>query len=174
MFTPDWLMTTPKTPGWGLRILNVRNTAGIPEALILPPDHEAPRPRHLRTHHPHHQMTANLNEFPKMTPEATHAFFAAEYAWNDVRFGDALTPKECQRRVLSAFLREAVFQAFPGYRHTPSSLHSLLEMADNLHTPPPPSPSPTLDEACKADLDDLTGRAVVRLFLRSLKKKGQP
>jgi hypothetical protein len=35
-------MTTPKRPGWGLRILKVRNTTGIPEALILPPDHEAP------------------------------------------------------------------------------------------------------------------------------------
>lgn len=35
-------MTTTKTPGWGLRILNVRNTAGVPEALILPQDHEAP------------------------------------------------------------------------------------------------------------------------------------
>jgi hypothetical protein len=35
-------MTTPKQPGWGLRILKVRNTTGIPEALILPPDHEAP------------------------------------------------------------------------------------------------------------------------------------
>ncbi len=35
-------MTTPKQPGWGLRILKVRKTAGIPEALILPPDHEAP------------------------------------------------------------------------------------------------------------------------------------
>ena len=35
-------MTTPKTPGWGLHILNVRNTTGTPEALILPPGHEAP------------------------------------------------------------------------------------------------------------------------------------
>ena len=35
-------MTTPKRPGWGLRILNVRNTSGIPEALIQPPDQEAP------------------------------------------------------------------------------------------------------------------------------------
>ena len=116
-------------------------------------------------------MTANLNEFPKMTPEATHAFFAAEYAWKDIRFGDALTHQERQRCVLSAFLREAVFQAFPGYRLTPSSSHSLLEMADNLHTPP--SPSPTLDEACKADLSDPRGRSVVRLFLLSLKKEGQ-
>ena len=35
-------MTTPKTPGWGCRILQVRSTKRIPEALILPPDHEAP------------------------------------------------------------------------------------------------------------------------------------
>jgi predicted DNA-binding ribbon-helix-helix protein len=35
-------MTTPKTPGRGLRILKVRSTNGTPEALILPPDHEAP------------------------------------------------------------------------------------------------------------------------------------
>ena len=35
-------MTTTKTPGWGLRILKVRSTNGTPEALILPPDHEAP------------------------------------------------------------------------------------------------------------------------------------
>ena len=35
-------MTNPKTPGWGLRILKVRSTNGAPEALILPPDHEAP------------------------------------------------------------------------------------------------------------------------------------
>jgi hypothetical protein len=38
---PD-TMTTPKRPGWGLRILKVRNTNGAPEALILPADHEAP------------------------------------------------------------------------------------------------------------------------------------
>jgi hypothetical protein len=35
-------MTTPKRPGWGLRILSVRITNGAPEALILPPHHEAP------------------------------------------------------------------------------------------------------------------------------------
>jgi len=35
-------MTTTKTPGWGLCILQVRSTNGTPEALILPPDHEAP------------------------------------------------------------------------------------------------------------------------------------
>jgi hypothetical protein len=35
-------MTTPKRPGWGLRILKMRNTIGIPEALIVPADHEAP------------------------------------------------------------------------------------------------------------------------------------
>jgi hypothetical protein len=35
-------MTTPKQTGWGLRILEVRSTNGTPEALILPPDHEAP------------------------------------------------------------------------------------------------------------------------------------
>jgi hypothetical protein len=35
-------MTTPRRPGWGLRILKVRNTNGTPEALILPADHEAP------------------------------------------------------------------------------------------------------------------------------------
>ena len=35
-------MTTPKQPGWGIQILNVRTTNGTHEALILPPDHEAP------------------------------------------------------------------------------------------------------------------------------------
>jgi hypothetical protein len=35
-------MTTPQRPGWGLRILNMRNTTGIPEALILPAYHETP------------------------------------------------------------------------------------------------------------------------------------
>jgi hypothetical protein len=35
-------MTTPKQPGWGIQILNVRTTNGTREALILPPDHEAP------------------------------------------------------------------------------------------------------------------------------------
>jgi predicted DNA-binding ribbon-helix-helix protein len=35
-------MVIPKQPGWGLRILKVRSTNGTPEALILPPDHEAP------------------------------------------------------------------------------------------------------------------------------------
>jgi len=35
-------MTTPKRPGWGLRIHKVRSTNGTPEALILPADHEAP------------------------------------------------------------------------------------------------------------------------------------
>ena len=34
-------MTIPKTPSWGL-LLKVRSTNGTPEALILPPDHEAP------------------------------------------------------------------------------------------------------------------------------------
>ena len=116
-------------------------------------------------------MSIYSNEFPKMTPEACNAFFAAEYVWKNFPFGDKRTSEERQRCLLSTFLREAVFQAFPGYRHMPSSSHSLLEMADNLHTPP--SPSPTLDEACKADLSDPVGRAVVRLFLLSLKKEGQ-
>lgn len=35
-------MVTPKQPGWGLLILQVRSTNGAPEALILPQDHEAP------------------------------------------------------------------------------------------------------------------------------------
>jgi hypothetical protein len=36
-------MITPKQPGWGIQILNVRtNNSGTREALILPPDHEAP------------------------------------------------------------------------------------------------------------------------------------
>ena len=35
-------MTTPKQPGWGIQILNVRTTNGTHEALILPPNHEAP------------------------------------------------------------------------------------------------------------------------------------
>jgi hypothetical protein len=35
-------MTTTKRFGWGLRILQVRSINGAPEALILPPDHEAP------------------------------------------------------------------------------------------------------------------------------------
>ena len=46
-------MTITKTPGWGLRILRVRNTTGVPEALILPPDHEAPfwaDPRQIAQH----------------------------------------------------------------------------------------------------------------------------
>ena len=40
MAMPDF-MTTLKRPGWGLRILKVRNTTGLPEGLIIPGDHEA-------------------------------------------------------------------------------------------------------------------------------------
>ena len=35
-------MTTPKRPGWGLRILDARaGPQGQPQGLICPPDHEA-------------------------------------------------------------------------------------------------------------------------------------
>jgi hypothetical protein len=116
-------------------------------------------------------MSTNSNEFPWMTPEVICAFNAAEHAYRNAPISDAFTNQERQRRLLAAFLREAVFQAFPGYKGMPSSSHSLLEMADNLHTPP--SPPPTLDQACKANLNDSVGRAVVRSFLLSLKEKEQ-
>jgi len=35
-------MSNTKRFGWGLRILQVRSINGAPEALVLPPDHEAP------------------------------------------------------------------------------------------------------------------------------------
>ena len=116
-------------------------------------------------------MTANLNEFPKMPLDTKIAFMAAE---RTIDSGPHLhTEAKC--RYLSAFLREAVLQAWPGYRNIPRCLqpykHPLLRMAEDLCATLP-SP-PTLDQACKADLDDPVGRHVVRSFLLSLKEKEQ-
>ncbi len=104
-------------------------------------------------------------EFPKLTPEAESALREAD------RHLDLSNPG-WHRRHLAAFLREAVLQVFPGYKGLPSHSHSLLEMADNLHSPPPPAP--TLTQARAADLDTPEGRDVVRDFLATLGEGGQP
>jgi hypothetical protein len=104
-------------------------------------------------------------EFPALTPEAERALREANPHLDCSKTG-------WQRRYLAAFLREAVLQVFPGYGGLPSRSHSLLEMADNLHSPPPPPP--TLAEARAADLDTPAGKAVVRDFLATLRKGGQP
>lgn len=104
-------------------------------------------------------------EFPDLTPEAERALREAD------RHLDLSKPG-WHRRYLAAFLREAVLQVFPGYGGLPSRSHSLLEMADNLYSPPPPPP--TLAQARAADLDTPAGKAVVRDFLAALGKGGQP
>jgi hypothetical protein len=116
-------------------------------------------------------MSTYSNDFPRMPLDTQTAFMAAE---RTIDSGPHLYT-EAKRRYLSAFLREAVFQAWPGYKNIPRCLqpykHPLLRMAEDLcATLPPP---PTLDEACKADLDDPVGRHVVRSFLLSLKEKQQ-
>jgi hypothetical protein len=116
-------------------------------------------------------MSIYSNKFPRMPLNTHTAFMAAE---RTIDSGPHLhTEAKC--RYLSAFLREAVFQAWPGYRNIPRYLqpckHPLLRMAEDLcATFPPP---PTLDQACKANLNDPVGRQVVRSFLLSLKEKEQ-
>jgi len=106
-------------------------------------------------------------EFPELTPEALAAFKAAR----SVSFDDFDSNYFHIRICLSAFLREAVLQVFPGYRGLPSRSHSLLEMADSLHNPPPPPP--TLAQAREADLDTPAGRDLVRDFLASVREVDQ-
>jgi hypothetical protein len=101
-------------------------------------------------------VSTQHEEFPELTPEAERALREA---------GRHLDPSQpsWHRRYLAAFLREAVLQVFPGYRGLPSYSHSLLEMADNLYSAPPPPP--TLAQARAAYLDSAAGRDVVRDFL---------
>jgi hypothetical protein len=116
-------------------------------------------------------MNTKHEEFPELTPEALAAFKAAR----SVSFDDFDSNYFHIRICLSAFLREAVLQVFPGYAGLPSSSHSLLEMADNLHSPPPPPPpSPTLAQARAADLETQEGIETVRAFLAALGEGGQP
>jgi hypothetical protein len=105
-------------------------------------------------------------EFPELTPEAERALREAD------RHLDVSKPG-WHRRYLAAFLREAVLQVFPGCEGLPSRLHSLLEMADNLHSLPPPPP--TLAQAREA-ARKLGGEnaAIVRVFLATLGEGGQP
>ncbi len=98
-------------------------------------------------------------EFPELTRETERALREAD------RHLDLSRKPGWQRRYLAAFLREAVLQGFPGYKGLASRSHFLLEMADNLHSPPPP---PTLAEARAADLDTPEGRATVHAYLATL------
>lgn len=103
-------------------------------------------------------------EFPELTPEAERALREAD------RHLDSSKPG-WHRRYLAAFLREAVWQVFPGYGGLPWHSHSLLKMADNLYSAPPPPP--TLAEARAADLDSPAGKDVVRGFLASIREVDQ-
>jgi hypothetical protein len=107
----------------------------------------------------------NHEEFPALTPEAERALREADRHLDLSKLG-------WHRRYLATFLREAVLQVFPGYEGLPSRSHSLLEMADNLYSPPPPPP--TLAQAREADLDTPAGRAVVQAFLETLGEGGRP
>ena len=104
-------------------------------------------------------------EFPPLTPEAAAAVDAGYSAAGVVMASDR------NRVLFAAFLREAVFQV-SGYVDLPSSLNPLLEMANNLHSPPPLPP--TLAQAREADLDTPAGRDVVRDFLATLVEWVQP
>jgi hypothetical protein len=106
----------------------------------------------------------NYEEFPELTPEAEKALREADRHLDLSKLG-------WHRRYLATFLREAVLQVFPGYRGLPSRSHSLLEMADNLYSPPPLPP--TLAQARAADLDTPAGRDLVRDFLASVREVDQ-
>jgi hypothetical protein len=111
---------------------------------------------------------SNHVEFPELTPEAKAAYLAACPRELPIIDDHAF---RFNRIAFAAFLREAVLQVFPGYRGLPSCSHELLEMANNLHSPPPPRP--TLAQARAADLDSAAGRDVVRDFLATLGEGGQ-
>ena len=103
-------------------------------------------------------------EFPPLTQEAEKALREAD------RHLDLSKPG-WHRRYLATFLREAVLQVFPGYVGLPSRSHSLLEMADNLYSPPPPAP--TLAAARAAGMDTPAGKAAVRDFRASVREVDQ-
>jgi hypothetical protein len=90
-------------------------------------------------------------EFSELTPQALEALRKANHCLDVSKPG-------WNRRYLSAFLLEAINQA--------------TDHNGNLHSPPPPPP--TLAQARAADLDMPAGKAVVRDFLATLGKGGQP
>lgn len=100
-------------------------------------------------------------EFPELTPEARAACDAACIAWQVGKFN----AYPADRRAFAAFLREAIKQA----RRRRSLFSELEEIADSLHSPPPP----TLAQARAADLNTPEGRDAVRAFLATL-GEGQP
>ena len=109
-------------------------------------------------------------EFPALTPEAHRAFAAADRPRLD------LGPRWF-RRCLAAFLGEALGQAGVSSAITLSDgsiIDKLFAIANNLHSPPPPAPLPTLAQALAADLDTPEGKAVVRAFLATLGEGVQP
>ena len=96
----------------------------------------------------------NYEEFPELTPEAQAAYRAGCLAGSF----SATPPTKEDRRYLSAFLREAMKQAY--------DWDELEAIANNLHSPPP-LPT-TLAQAREADLDTPEGKAAVRDFLATL------
>ncbi len=119
-------------------------------------------------------------EFPALTPEAHRAFAAAEETRQ--AFVEADSPCFDQlprwfRRCLAAFLREALGQAGVSSATTFSDgsiIDKLFAIANNLHSPLPPAPPPTLAQARAADLETQEGIETVRAFLAALGEGGQP
>ncbi len=105
-------------------------------------------------------------EFPALTPQTKAAYLAA--------FPDTSDPflHWGNRRCFSAFLREAMNQAFGKAGAWDECWDELNAIADNLHSPSPPPP-PTLAQALAADLDTPEGKAAVRDFLATLGEGGQ-
>ena len=108
-------------------------------------------------------MSAQHEEFPCLTPEARAAHDAALDA---ISSPNAMISLADFRRLLAAFLREAMRQA-QSVGVGGSSWQELQAIADNLHSPPPPPP--TLAQAREA-ARQLGGEnaAIVHAFLATL------
>jgi hypothetical protein len=80
-------------------------------------------------------------EFPDLKPEVLRAGDALCNASVSRGLVEGYLFHPNNRRGLAAFLREAVYHAFPGYSINIMNIgtHSILEMANNLHAPPPPT-----------------------------------
>jgi hypothetical protein len=109
---------------------------------------------------------SNHVEFPALTPEAAAAVDAGYGATGCVG-----SRSDRNRVLFAAFLREAMKQAYEHYGFD-AQIVGLEAIANSLHSPPPPPP--TLAQAQAADLDAPAGRDVVRDFLATLRKGGQP
>lgn len=108
------------------------------------------------------------NEFPRLTQEPQAAHDAGIEAIQSITA--TISPHNL-RRLLAAFLREAMALAQGAYEARPLSIvwwEQLKAIAINLHDLPPPLP--TLAEARAADLDTPEGQAVARAFLATLEE----